>query len=287
MPSSSSQLLLDGVIDTLSALMSGGNSPTNLSQLRHRLNLLTAWLGDPFSESNILPGSTVLEIGCGQGDMTVPLAHFARHVIAVDPAPLDYGAPFTLGQAQDQISRSAQVGEKITWVQSDPIQYIQRTSELLPDFAVLAHSLFYLESEQYFVELLRALAVVARRHGDGKAMKVLIAEWGMRASNSAADAHVLAVKAQAANPITDGNVRTVITPADIQRLASEAGLKIEREVWLACPDVEDGQWEVGSVKTMEYDGVAGFQIRAMERAVAELGDRKIASMDVWTGVFVL
>lgn len=56
------------------------------SQTVHRLALLQHW--------NIPSGSTVLELGCGQGDCTTVLANAVGEqgrVVAVDPAGLDYG----------------------------------------------------------------------------------------------------------------------------------------------------------------------------------------------------
>lgn len=56
------------------------------SQTKHRLEIV--------SRFEVVPGSKVLEVGCGQGDFTVVLAAAvgdAGHVTAVDPASLDYG----------------------------------------------------------------------------------------------------------------------------------------------------------------------------------------------------
>lgn len=56
-------------------------------QVRHRIDILKKW--------DLLPGSKILEIGCGQGDCTLVLADFVGehgHVTAIDPAPLDYGS---------------------------------------------------------------------------------------------------------------------------------------------------------------------------------------------------
>lgn len=288
MASQSVKPSFEEVAASLCPLMSGENDTTNLSQLHHRLNILISWFGDLSSAAETLSGSTVLEIGCGQGDMTVPLAHFARHVIAVDPAPLDYGSPFTLGQAQAQISNSPQVGKKIQWVQRDPIEYMRAAQEFQPDFIVLAHSIFYLESEQYFENLLRALAELSRKRNDGKRTRILIAEWGMEASNPAAEAHVFAARAQATNPLTDGNVRTVIVPTRIRGVARDIGCNIENEHWIRSPDLEDGGWEVGLAKTMAYEEKSiefGREMSEMERAVGGIHGGKVASMDVWTGVF--
>jgi predicted methyltransferase len=59
------------------------------SQTNHRLVLLQHW--------NILTGSKILELGCGQGDCTTVLAHVVGEkgtIVAVDPAELDYGVFF-------------------------------------------------------------------------------------------------------------------------------------------------------------------------------------------------
>lgn len=288
MASTPTRSSLDEVTALLSTLMSGENESTNTSQLRHRLNILQAWLGSFQSLPAILSSSTILEFGCGQGDMTVPLAHFAANVIAVDPAPLDYGSPFTLGQAQEQVSQSALVGSKIHWVQREPIQYMQDPQDIYPDLVVLAHSIFYFDSEQYFADLLRAIKAFVSQRRDGKTTKLLIAEWGMRASNPTAQAHLLAAKAQATNPQSDGNVRTVILPERVRELAEQAGYKMEKESWIESPNVEDGEWEVMLARIManeERTIQKGPEFLEMERAVGELGDRKVSSMDVWTSVF--
>jgi ubiquinone/menaquinone biosynthesis C-methylase UbiE len=47
--------------------------------MQHRLAIVSFWA--------IAPGSRVLELGCGQGDTTIALAH------AVDPGSPDYGTP--------------------------------------------------------------------------------------------------------------------------------------------------------------------------------------------------
>ena len=67
------------------------HEPEHLSigvgQVEHRLQLIRQW--------PIQTGSTVLEIGCGQGDCTVVLASIVGptgHVTAIDPAALSYGS---------------------------------------------------------------------------------------------------------------------------------------------------------------------------------------------------
>jgi predicted methyltransferase len=72
----------------------------NLASVTHRQNLVKLW--------KIPRGAKVLEIGCGQGDFTVPLADAVGptgHVIATDPMPPDYGTP-PLALAQEHGKKS-------------------------------------------------------------------------------------------------------------------------------------------------------------------------------------
>lgn len=105
-----------------------------LAQVDHRIRLANAW--------GIQPGSRILEIGCGQGTCTAVLAEAVGphgHVDGVDPAPGDYGAPFTLDQAQEFLSESP-VGSRISWHRDEPARFLGRT-EAKWDAAVLAHSI--------------------------------------------------------------------------------------------------------------------------------------------------
>ena len=280
---------MDAPLKTLLPLMNGEHEKINTSQLLHRLNILRSWFGEEVlsSSSNMLEDSNFLEIGCGQGDMTVTLAYYAKRVLAVDPAPLDYGSPMTLGQAQAMISQDKFVGDKIEWVNRDPIEYLKDLVEEV-DFVVLAHSIFYMASQDYLLELLRSLS----QFFGGKETRLLVAEWGMRASVPAAEAHVLAARAQATNPKSDGNVRTLVLPEQIKELAEMADWKMEKEVWIETPDVADGKWEVGLARTMAREeksiDAEARDFLEMERVVGELGGiERVMSMDVWTGVFAL
>lgn len=83
------------------ALQDPARPEIELAQVRHRIRLISAWGID--DDAIIAPGSRVLELGCGQGTATTVLAEAvgpAGHVDAVDPGAPDYGAPFTLAEAQ-------------------------------------------------------------------------------------------------------------------------------------------------------------------------------------------
>lgn len=87
------------------------------SQTAHRLNILGKL---------IVPGTKILEIGCGQGDCTTVLASLigSGHSDAIDPAPHDYGSPKTLGEAQARILAS-DIGSRISFHQSGPIDFLK------------------------------------------------------------------------------------------------------------------------------------------------------------------
>lgn len=53
------------------------------------------------------------------------------------------GSPYTLGQAQNHISRGP-LGERITWVQQSPVEYLASLppNDKIFDATILAHSLW-------------------------------------------------------------------------------------------------------------------------------------------------
>ncbi|MEV6669497.1 methyltransferase domain-containing protein [Streptomyces sp. NPDC051162] len=68
------------------------NPEVQLTQTLYRAALVSSW--------GIPAGVRVLEVGCGQGDMTAVLAEAVGpqgRVVAVDIADSSYGTPVTLG----------------------------------------------------------------------------------------------------------------------------------------------------------------------------------------------
>jgi len=264
------------------------------SQTQHRLDLISKW---PFGA-----GSKILELGCGQGDCTAALAEMVGetgHVDAVDPAPLDYGSPFTLGQAHDHLS-AGRLGNRITWIQAKPIDFLQSQSEKNApkyDVAVLAHCIWYFSSPEIILETLRALSTRARH--------ICIAEWSLSSSvASRGSAHVLAVLAEAMleshKPESSSNVRTVSSPVRIKALAEKAGLSLQSEsVWSPTEGMHDGRWEVEAVLNpsflTEVDTFVDNEREkaailatydAVKTATEEVGGVKaVQAMDVWCAVF--
>ncbi|THH28898.1 hypothetical protein EUX98_g5285 [Antrodiella citrinella] len=203
-------------------------------QIEHRLFLIDKW--------QIKPGEKVLEIGCGQGDCTITLAAALGengHVTAVDPAPLDYGAPYTLGQSQDHLKAST-LGSRITFVKADPTEFIRETKE---DFttAVLTHCIWYFASPSVLAEMLQALSTRVQR--------ICIAEYNLTASDPRGVPHLISALTQATiesrDPTSTANIRTVLSPDAINELAIKAGLTLEsRLAFTPNEGMLDGGWEV-------------------------------------------
>ncbi|KAI0338388.1 S-adenosyl-L-methionine-dependent methyltransferase [Trametopsis cervina] len=256
-----------------------------LPQMQHRIDLVKYW--------GIRSNDNVLEIGCGQGDCTVALAAAvgsAGHVTAVDPASLDYGNPFTLGQAQAHISASP-LGSRITFVQADPLAHIKTGARY--DVAVIAHCIWYFSSPHYLEQLLSALKPYVDR--------ICIAEWALRTTDPLALPHVLAALTQASMECrkqeSKSNIRTVLSPSAIHAVALTVGLEAEMQETFA-PDVGmlDGSWEVGEVVGDDYvrqieEHVKDERERAVVLAmrdavranydVLKVKGEKVRSMDVW------
>ncbi|PBK85880.1 S-adenosyl-L-methionine-dependent methyltransferase [Armillaria gallica] len=260
-----------------------------LQSTEHRLAILSKW--------DIPKGSKVLELGCGQGDCTAVLAELVGpngYVTAVDPGSLDYGSPYTLGQAQDNISSSV-LGPRITWKHADPIEFLKNDDGEY-DVAALVLCTWYFASPKVLSDMLSTLT-------KSKIGKVCIAEWGL--SSTQAQSHILAALAQAAvqyhNPSSSSNIRTLFSPAVIEASAIEAGLKLQSSSTLIPADnVLDGLWEVQMVLGTEFmkdldsfvkDDRQKVLIKSMRDAVRasyeQAGGRKqIRSMDVWCATFV-
>jgi len=218
-------------------------------------------------------------------------------VTAVDPGPLDYGAPFTLGQAQAHLS-SGRLGPQISWHRADPLVFLESAaSETQYDVAILALCTWYFASPSVLTQILKALISRAKR--------VCIAEWSLIASTPSAYPHVLATLAQATvesnNPASTSNVRTIFSPTSIIHSALSSGwaLKVERKFQPAKGTL-DGRWEVAPVVGEKYvkeaerlikdEKARSVAIALRDAVVASVetvgGIKEVDSMDVWCGEFV-
>jgi SAM-dependent methyltransferase len=261
-----------------------------LSQAEHRIRLVNAW--------KIQPGDRLLELGCGQGNTTAVLADAVSssgHIDAVDPGALDYGTPFTLAQAQNHLSASL-VGERITWHQADPVQFLKTTEDKW-DIAILSHCIWYFASEQDLAAMLTSFK--------GRVNRICIAEYSLHATHPAALPHVLAVLArgclESCRPKTSQNVRSPMSPTTIKEIAAKSGWSFIEEARLT-PDVGllDGSWETGAViresflrdveenvQTASYRTVIRSARDATLQAVDDLKGAQVRTMDVWVSSFGL
>ncbi|POS68534.1 hypothetical protein DHEL01_v213072 [Diaporthe helianthi] len=278
------------------------------AQAAHRINILNSWGPDV-----IKPGSKVLEIGCGQGNCTAVLAEAVGptgHIHAYDPAPLDYGAPFTLGEAHHHIMKS-EVGDRITFISqrpwetegtSQPEQALETSHLQQWDVIVLAHCVWYFKGRDELSNILKHLKSRVTPGG-----RVCIAEYALHATEQAAWPHVLAALAQGTlqalrSEGNSDNIQVPLSPRQIKALAHDQGWNLERETTLVPEEgLLDGSWETGSVASQEFVRELGravpqenwkshAMLEAMRASVlsaveAAGGVKKTRTMDVWTGVF--
>ena len=225
-----------------------GDDPTiQRAQTEHRLKLADFW--------GISVGSKVLEIGCGQGDTTAVLSYLVGEqglVYGIDIASSDYGAPITLGEAQDYLKKS-KLGKQINIAfETDILSSHLDFPEDFFDYIVLSHCSWYFKS---FQEL---SAVFEKIKKWGK--KLCYAEWDTRIQKIEQQSHFLAVLVQAQyecfNENSEANVRTLFTPKDVNMIAEKVGWTIISDQSIYSPKLQDGEWEVNYTLS-EYKGHNG------------------------------
>ncbi|PJM96823.1 class I SAM-dependent methyltransferase [Streptomyces sp. CB01373] len=208
-----------------------------LSQTRHRAALVAGW--------RIPPGSTVLELGCGQGDMTAVLAEAvgpAGRVVAVDVAEPSYGAPVTLGESAARLT-AGPLGPRIDFrFGTDVLDPSVGFPEGAFDHVVLAHCSWYFASLGQLRDTLVRVRPWARR--------LWFTEWDMTPASDGQLAHLLAVLIQgqieAAGSRGQGNVRTPFSREALLRLLPEAGWTADGSGPVDTGELQDGDWEVAA-----------------------------------------
>ncbi len=214
-------------------------------QLQHRLELVAAF--------DIQKGMHVLEIGCGQGDTTAALADAVGedgHVVAIDIASRDYGAPLTLGQATDRIKNSA-LGRRIQFHFETDFSSFELTETF--DAVVLSHCSWYFkrprELQQYFLKI------------RGMTRKLCFAEWDLDFTNLQQRSHFYAASILAlySNFVdNDGNIQNLFDKIQIQRMLEQVGYRIDKQSTINATYLQDGQWEkdyANSIRS-EFHGVS-------------------------------
>ncbi|WP_053702585.1 class I SAM-dependent methyltransferase [Streptomyces sp. WM6368] len=210
---------------------------SQLSQTRHRAALVAGW--------RIAPGSTVLELGCGQGDMTAVLAEAVGpegRVVAVDVADPSYGAPVTLGESAAHLA-AGPLGPRIDFrFGTDVLDPSVDFPEGAFDHVVLAHCSWYFASLGQLRDTLARVRPWARR--------LWFTEWDLTPASGDQLAHLLAVLIQgqieAAGSHGEGNVRTPFSREGMLRLLSEVGWTADGSGPVDTEELQDGDWEIAA-----------------------------------------
>lgn len=166
--------------------------------------------------------------------------------------------------------------------------------------AYFAHSLYYFPASTTIEQTFKSLL-------DAEITTLLLAEWSLSISRPAALPHLLAVLLQATDPLPEGNVRTVLSPAAYEDAATRAGWEVVgRRIFTPAVGLEDGKWEAGFAKGIakerriaEQVGQLGGErseesvrwesLRAHADALEASMDERVGldgveCMDVWTAV---
>lgn len=222
--------ILDSIVDCML-----GDANIQKIQTEHRLKLTEFW--------GIKEGDRVLEIGCGQGDTTAVLAHLVGEtgfVHGIDIASPDYGAPATLGESADYLKKS-KLGNwmKIEFevdVLSPDVDFPEKAFDVI----VISHCSWYFKSFEEITDVLKKMKKWGRR--------LCYAEWDAEIKTIEQYPHFLAIQIQAQyecfKETSLSNVRTLVTPTDIRRIAVNAGWDIVNEKSIDSPELQDAKWEI-------------------------------------------
>jgi SAM-dependent methyltransferase len=210
-------------------------TPQDLAQSRYREALAAGWA--------IPSGARILEIACGQGDMSAVLAQFVGatgHVTGVDIAGPDYGAPLTLGEAT-ALLQAGPLGDRLSFrFQTDLLDDAVTFPDDAFDAVVLAHGAWYFAD----LEQLRATLRRVRRW----ASLLHFAEWDLEPRTFAQIPHLVAVLLQGLiegyHPNSAANVRTPFSRQQLYALLAETGWVITHEFQADTSALQDGAWEV-------------------------------------------
>jgi len=224
----------DHVITTIVECMASSGEIQRI-QTEYRLKLVESW--------GIKEGSSVLEIGCGQGDTTAALAYMVGElgfVHGIDIASPDYGAPITVGDSAHYLQRST-LGKRLKMefnvdVLSTEIDFPEKSF----DYIVFSHCSWYLKS----LEELEGILKKVRKWGK----TLCFAEWDSRIQMIEQYPHFLAVLIQSQyecfKESSLSNVRTLFTPMDIKHVVANAGWTIVNEQSIYSPELQDAEWEI-------------------------------------------
>lgn len=209
------------------------------TQTSHRVKLVQEW--------QISQSSSVLEIGCGQGDTSVVVADAVGpngKLTCVDIAEEDYGSPLTVGESMKHL-KNGEYGERIEYhFNTDATKPGNPATAKNYDAAILSHCSFYFNSPSELVEMLKSLRRLSK--------KLYFAEHLAYIPESPAQMpHFLALsihaQIQARVGSQQANIRTLFTPDMIKQACQEAGWNITKEFTVETPELQDAGWEVSDL----------------------------------------
>lgn len=214
--------------------------PIQQVQLQHRLNLVDAF--------EIKEGMRVLEIGCGQGDTTVAIADAVGdtgHVVAIDIASPDYGAPLTLGQSTNLIKNSP-LGKRISFHFEMDFEEFQSNTPF--DVAVLSHSSWYFRHPEDLLKYFKKFRRITKR--------VCFAEWDLEFTSINQRSHfcaatILSLYSSFVN--NDGNIQNLFDKKQIQHLLEQSGFHIEKQLTVNATYLQDAHWEKDYANSIRHN----------------------------------
>lgn len=282
-------------------LLEKQREPAWIPRIKVRLAIVGAW--------DIKPGARILDIGCGQGESAVTLAHMLgpdTAVHAIDPGLPDYGSPYTLSQSWDHISTKTELGRRIHFHSADAAAFFQSpTGRSLAesqslDGATLCHSLWYFPDGGSVGDVFQTLSRAGVR-------RVYLAEYAFEASSLDQEPHFLAAKSQALFqaykvPRPAGrftlNIRAAPDIGYIKDSCEKAGYSVARQGRLAPgQELLEGHRQAMYTKSDAYiervkvEGLSKDQedeilayVPLIEQAYQKLGavgKDKSRAMDIW------
>lgn len=215
----------------LNCMKINGDDTIQRTQLKHRIELVKTF--------QLEKGMKVLEIGCGQGDTTVVLADAVGptgHIVAIDIAPPEYGAPITLGEAAKTISQSP-LGQRINFhYETD---FLQMPFDEKFDVVVLSHCSWYFESIELLRNYMQKIKQVANR--------ICFAEWDIAYTMDAQRAHFCAANIAVlytAFTENEGNIQNLFHKKQIKELLLNESFTINLEQTVDASYLQDCSWEI-------------------------------------------
>ena len=235
---------LNTLVDAMAGASTASGRAIQRTQTRFRMAVVDSW---GFKE-----GDTVLEIGCGQGDMTAVLAAAvgaSGRVVAVDSADPSYGAPVTLGESAAFLGASP-LGSRIDFrFGTDVLDpgFGKDLGDVVGDgfdHVVLSHCSWYFDSGDQLRRTLDRARQLARR--------LCFAEWDLRPTGLDQLPHLLAVLVQgqteASGARGTGNIRAPFSREQLGRTLDATGWQLASEETLDVAGLQDADWEIANCR---------------------------------------